>query len=382
MSTSDVARDLDLLRQAVGDEKLNFVGYSYGSYLGVTYANLFPENVGAMVIDGVIDPIAWSTGRAWSSDFFPFTTRIRSAEGAQDTLTEFLRLCEEGGIETCPLAGGAESRLSAVLQAVQDEPVVFVDEMGEEIVVDYTLLIAYIHGELYSPDLWPQLALTLATIDEYYSTGEITAAGSALLRQLGLDFQQPETMLDQPMDIGFYGVSCSDSDNPYYYDNWTWAAEVSESLYQYFGSYWTWRSSACHAWPTTKESRYTDGFRVKTENPVLVVNNLYDPATPYHGAEIVNKLLRNSRLLTVNGWGHPSMHLSACAGRYVADYLLTGSLPEKGARCDTDFIPFSASLDVSGSAMQRPFSDAQNSHVDQKDVHSELIKEILPHRFH
>ena len=64
MSTANVARDMDLLRRAVGDAKLTYAGYSYGSYLGATYANLFPGKVRALVVDGVLDPVAWSTGRA------------------------------------------------------------------------------------------------------------------------------------------------------------------------------------------------------------------------------------------------------------------------------------------------------------------------------
>ncbi|MGH9723236.1 MAG: alpha/beta fold hydrolase [Bryobacteraceae bacterium] len=91
MSTANVARDLDLLRQAVGDTKLNFVGYSYGSYLGVTYANLFPDNFRALVMDGVVDPIAWATGYGNEGSTVPFSTRIRGDAGAQVMLNEFFR---------------------------------------------------------------------------------------------------------------------------------------------------------------------------------------------------------------------------------------------------------------------------------------------------
>jgi len=102
MTTADVARDLDLLRQAVGDEQLNYAGFSYGSYLGMTYANLFPSKVGAVVIDGVLDPIAWATGRHGQRFSAPFSSRTRSDAGALDTLNEFFRLCDEGS--GCALA--------------------------------------------------------------------------------------------------------------------------------------------------------------------------------------------------------------------------------------------------------------------------------------
>ena len=97
MSTANVARDLDVLRELVGDDKLNYAGVSYGSYLGVTYANLFPDRVRALVVDGVLDPIAWSTGRGVEGFLVPFSTRLRSDAGAQATLNEFFRLCDAGG---------------------------------------------------------------------------------------------------------------------------------------------------------------------------------------------------------------------------------------------------------------------------------------------
>jgi len=97
MSTANVARDLDVLRRAVGDEKLSYYGVSYGSYLGVTYANLFPNRVRALVVDGVLDPIEWATGVGNEGSTVPFSTRLKSDVGAHATLQEFFRLCDAGG---------------------------------------------------------------------------------------------------------------------------------------------------------------------------------------------------------------------------------------------------------------------------------------------
>ena len=117
MTTADVARDLDLLRQAVGDSRLTYAGYSYGSYLGVTYANLFPDKVRALVVDGVLDPIAWATGRAGEGSRIPFSTRLRSDVGAQATLNEFFRLCDANpdnprvlGPDGCTFSGNSAGR--------------------------------------------------------------------------------------------------------------------------------------------------------------------------------------------------------------------------------------------------------------------------------
>jgi pimeloyl-ACP methyl ester carboxylesterase len=96
MATANAARDLDLLRQAVGDRRLTFFGVSYGSYLGATYANLFPTKVRALAVDAVIDPVAWATGRGDQARTQPLFNRLRSAQGAHATLLEFFPAVRPG----------------------------------------------------------------------------------------------------------------------------------------------------------------------------------------------------------------------------------------------------------------------------------------------
>src|SRR5215210_6210222 len=117
MSTANVARDLDVLRQAVGDAKLTYYGVSYGSFLGQTYANLFPNSFRTLVIDGVLDPIAWvNQGGA-----IPFSTRLRSSAGAIATLNEFFRLCDEGGEDNCAFAPDSAERYAALAEKLLDD---------------------------------------------------------------------------------------------------------------------------------------------------------------------------------------------------------------------------------------------------------------------
>ncbi len=113
MSTANVARDLDQLRQAVGDEQLTYAGVSYGTMIGQTYANMFPGNVRALIIDGVLDPIAWTTGSGDASTV-PFSTRLHSDIGAQATLEEFFRLCDAG---TCAFGPNSATRFKALATA-------------------------------------------------------------------------------------------------------------------------------------------------------------------------------------------------------------------------------------------------------------------------
>jgi pimeloyl-ACP methyl ester carboxylesterase len=109
MSTANVARDMDLLRRAVGDRKMTYVGYSYGTAIGSTYANMFPDKVRAVVIDGVIDPVSYTTGRGGEARRVPSDARLRSEQGAYDTLQAFLRLCDRGG-PRCAFSGGDPKR--------------------------------------------------------------------------------------------------------------------------------------------------------------------------------------------------------------------------------------------------------------------------------
>ena len=100
-------------------------------------------------------------------------------------------------------------------------------------------------------------------------------------------------------------------------------------------------SSICAAWPSSDADRYTGPFNRNTANPVLVIGNLFDPATRYQGAVIASNLLPSSRLLTVHGWGHTSLFLSSCADEAITRYLVDLSTPQPGTVCDQDVVPFS-----------------------------------------
>jgi pimeloyl-ACP methyl ester carboxylesterase len=101
-----------LLREALGDSQLNYLGYSHGSFLGQVYANLFPDRVRALVIDAVVDPIAWTTGRGDEARTTPFSVRFGGAQGASDTLSEFFRLCD-AATDECAFSGSARQRYAA-----------------------------------------------------------------------------------------------------------------------------------------------------------------------------------------------------------------------------------------------------------------------------
>ncbi|SMF00170.1 Predicted hydrolases or acyltransferases (alpha/beta hydrolase superfamily) [Alteromonadaceae bacterium Bs31] len=358
MSTADVARDLDLMRKAVGDEKLHYAGYSYGTYLGVVYANLFPENVGSMILDAVVDPIAWSRGRGNQAEYLPFSSRIKSAKGADASLQEFFRTCEEGGPEQCAIAGDAEARFNRLMDSLYDSPIQLVVN-DEVIVIDYAAAVSFTTSTLYNPFDWPLLAQVIADFDAF--TNPELAAQNYLIMMEALEGAADKNTLDTsegaPVDqpgLGFSGVACADSDNPAWYESWAFAAFYDELRFGLLAPSWTWISSICHSWPGSQQSRYQGKFKTRTATPVLVVNTLFDPATPYHGAKRVNRLLKGSRLITVNGWGHGSLGNSQCLDQAEEAYLLHGVLPRKGTVCDQDITPFGASLPLSSYTSDVP----------------------------
>jgi hypothetical protein len=128
--------------------------------------------------------------------------------------------------------------------------------------------------------------------------------------------------------------------NPDEHEAWSRAGAAADEQFGYFGRIWTWLSSPCAVWKGFDADRYLGPFNHTTANPVLVVGNRYDPATRYENAVLVNQLLPNSSLLTVEGWGHTSLFLSTCADQAVSQYLLDGTTPAVGTVCNQDFGPF------------------------------------------
>lgn len=338
MSTANTARDLDMLRQAVGDPMLTYAGYSYGTFLGVTYANLFPDKVRALVVDGVLDPIAWTTGNPGEGDTIPFSTRLHSDKGAMDTLNEFFRLCDENP-DTCAFAGNSADRYAALAAQLRAAPIEIVLPDGSSFPFTYQDLISNTLGAMYDSYSWPDFALFLAGIESSASSQQLGKLLYAVWDDLGYITKRGFPRYPNYVE-GFPGVACADSDNPDNYAAWWDAAQQAEADYGYFGPLWTYVSSICAAWPGEDASRYMGPFTADTANPVLVVGNYYDPATRYEGAQTVSGLLPNSQLVSLNGWGHVSLFLSSCMDQIVADYLLDGSLPADGTVCNQDLTPF------------------------------------------
>jgi len=331
MSTADVARDLDLLREAVGDRRLTYLGFSYGSYLGNTYANLFPRNVRALVIDGVLDPRLWSSGQQIRSD------RVAT----QEVFEEFLRLCDEARRQ-CAFAsrGGTAERWDALAAAVEDEPI----DLGEGFLYTYDFLIGDAAGVMYAPEIWGGPDGYGAFLDFLADAalGDQSAREQArtVRRNLAEEIDA-RRVREADYDNGFdayFGNQCGDTEYPSTFAEFL-AIDGFAQAGSRFGPYWWWFNAGCTDWPVA-DDRYVGPWRARTSAPVLVVGNFFDPATDYAGAEATDRLLRNSQLLSYAGWGHTAYGRSECTTELIDAYLLDGTLPQPGTVCPANPNPF------------------------------------------
>ncbi|RJK95442.1 alpha/beta hydrolase [Vallicoccus soli] len=345
VTTADVARDMDLLRRAVGDRRTTFAGYSYGSFVGSTYAALFPSRVRAVVVDGVIDPVQWTTGVDGSGERVPVDVRLRSDQGAYETLRRMLALCDAGGESCLFSAGDPQRRFDRLAARLRAEPAQLPDGQGGTVPFTYNELVSLTLGALYDPAEWPALAELYQVLDELTRGRASSAAGAGsaladLRAALGVERSSARAEEYDNVVEGAPSVICSDSDNPATYAAWRRATAEADRRWPYFGRAWGWLSSVCQSWPGQGPDRYAGPFDVPTADPVLVVGTRYDPATRYQDAVSTARRLPGSRLLTLDGQGHTSLFASSCVDAKVSAYLLRGALPAAGTRCAPDAVPF------------------------------------------
>jgi pimeloyl-ACP methyl ester carboxylesterase len=332
MSTADVARDLDLLRRAVGDSRLTYYGLSYGSHIGNTYANLFPGRIRALAIDGVFDPRLYSSGWLIKID----------RTGPQVVFDEALRLCDAAG-PSCAFSapGGSQARWQALADRIRREPLV----IDPEFTYTYDLLIADAAGAMYAPEIWPDYMTFLdqvadAVLGDQRPVAAVAAARNRVLKQL--EVPGPEADYPNGLDA-VYGVQCADAEFPSRFDTYRAIGRYAERGSR-IGPRWWWFYAGCADWPTAPD-RYVGPWTARTSAPVLVVGNYYEAGTDYTGAQASARLLPNSRLLSYAGWGHTAYGRSDCITAHVDRYLLTGAPPPEGTVCPANPNPFTTVAD-------------------------------------
>ncbi|MCX2732821.1 alpha/beta hydrolase [Saccharopolyspora sp. NFXS83] len=335
-STANVARDLDLLREAVGEDRLDYYGISYGSHLGTVYANLFPERVGAVAIDAVVDPIEWTTGYRPGETTEPMTFRMGAHRGAQQALRAFLDACAAD--ERCAFREPGTDLLgkyNALLDRLSAEPVMLPQPDGTSREVTYPTAVMRTWRALNSASASAPLAEFLQQLHELSLPGAAAAPEPAASVPAASGGGAPgmEQMLS---------VMCNDGSNPGDPSVWPDYARRANEAGRGFGSYWTYLSLGCATWPDGPDpDRYTGPWDRETAAPVLVIGNRQgDPATPYDDARKTSELLSGARLLTLDSFGHGARGASACIDGALNAYFTDGALPAEGTVCQPDTGPF------------------------------------------
>jgi pimeloyl-ACP methyl ester carboxylesterase len=323
ISAADTVRDMDHLRRLVGDRRLTYYGWSYGTVVGQTYANMFPRRVRAMIIDGVLDPR-------------PFTKSIQAAigrglVGTDLNFREFQRLCELAGPERCALAGKGpvRARVQGLIHRLQRRsiPAPSADPPGR---ATYADLLVDLFPWTPNAATWPVMAEAL----DQAADGD----GSALLT-----FSRQLPSIVHAAMVPATALQCADKPPPTVGSE-AWPEVIGRFRGENFAlgptnGWWLW--SPCATWPVKSAHRYTGPWNATTPNPVLVVGTRVDPRTPYPGARAVAGLLGNAVLLTHDGYGHTTTaDPSACVVAAMGAYLTNLTTPPPGTVCPSDRQPF------------------------------------------
>jgi pimeloyl-ACP methyl ester carboxylesterase len=341
-STANVARDMDLLRQAVGDSRLTYIGYSYGTFLGATYARLFPRRVGRFVLDGTADPVAWSgTGSGDAAPTTPLGIRLRQGLGATETFGEFARLCREAGPQRCPLAGLGDPAVvvPATFERLAREPLEIPLPDGTTAVITQQAAVVLTFLNLYTPSAWPDLAEVLALLAAPAPSPARVAAAVARTRSPLAARLRGE---DYPSIGGGLASVCVDAAPSRRVREYPALIEAHHAEAPYFGRFRGWVGLPCEFWRLRDRDAFHGPWQQQTKATVLVIGTRFDPATPYRQTRPYADLFPSSRMLTVDGWGHTTIGKSACATAAIGRYLADGDPPQDGAVCAPDTVPFTA----------------------------------------
>lgn len=344
VSTASVARDLEEIRKAMGEDQLTGNFISYGTGIGQTYANMFPDRIGNLILDGTeyVKDHRLLGGFGWTA-----------LDNGTDAWREgFLGECLKAGPEHCELAKPAnghtgpvtledlERRMEALLTSLISSPVPGYTEATGPSLVTYARLVGALYQAMYNPGEWPDTAQMLFELER----GNSTPAAAHLEQDWASD--QGKQPSSEELELL---VICADSyDAPQPIDglNWwneLWANMTSKSWIagnsrfqavfpcRHYNDYWT------------PAEVYRGDLNHTLSNPVLLIAESHDPATPLrNGRRLLEEMGDNARLVVHHGYGHSSKRdLSSCTDAVARAYIMNGTLPdEKETHCYADKKPY------------------------------------------
>jgi pimeloyl-ACP methyl ester carboxylesterase len=313
VGTRNAARDMDVLRSALGDAKLDYLGKSYGTYLGSTYADEFPTHVGRMVLDGVVDPSLTSS-----------QINLGQAQGFELATRSFMADCVERS--SCPMGRNLDSglkQLQGLLEGLATKPLPTKDH-GRVLTEGLGGLgVAY---ALYDKQFWTLLRAALVQAKKGDGSPLLTLADNYT------DRTDKGTYSDNSNDA-IIAVNCADRPQTGGLAQIEQDADRFAAQAPIWGRWLAWTSLPCVYWPDPPTTQ-PQPVSAAGSGPILVVGTTRDPATPYAWAVSLSRQLANGHLLTYRGDGHTAYRLgSHCVDTVVDAYLLKGSVPATGKTC-------------------------------------------------
>lgn len=314
LSTVVTARDMDRLRAALGESKLDYLGFSYGTYLGALYAQAFPGRVGNMVLDGAVDPALSEVA-----------TEQQQGLAFEVDLHDFFAWCPTNTqcASELPTPAATYHEVIGSLQAGQTLNADIVAALGGDQQVNYGVALTGVISSLYSTNDWPYLAEALA---------EAASGSGTLLAELAYQYAgfnangTVENLLSANV-----AISCLDRPAPPR-SSYPSLARLFAKTAPDFGAAEAWGSLECNYWPVPPTGRAAP-VHLSESVPILVVGSTHDPATPYAWAQALTSQLEGAELLTRDGDGHTGYFSSTCVQAWVDRYLSTGVRPPKGTVC-------------------------------------------------
>nr|WP_205809085.1 alpha/beta hydrolase [Micromonospora sp. HNM0581] len=305
--TEQAARDMDAIRAAVGDEKLTYLGYSYGTLLGATYAQLFPQRVRALVLDGAVDP---RLGLIEGSE--------SQARGFERAFDNFTRWCAANAAR-CPIAPDARAAVTSAIDKAEVSPVRSSD--GREASPGW--IFYAIVSSLYSEPGWEQLAQAIDRLDEGNPTDVFRLADNYTDRDSDGTYSN---LFDANL-----AINCADEEQRPGLDRIRELQAQWRTQYPLFGAPLASGLVSCTEWPGGSDP-YPTG-RAEGAPPILVVGTTGDPATPYEQTPALAEMLGVGRVLTWEGEGHTAYPQTTCITEAVDAYLIDLTVPAEGERC-------------------------------------------------
>ncbi|WP_434743927.1 alpha/beta hydrolase [Micromonospora sp. SH-82] len=306
-STAQAARDMDAIRSAVGDDKLTYLGYSYGTLLGATYAQLYPQRVRALVLDGAIDPrqdlVAGSEGQA------------RGFERAFDNFDEWCA----ANVARCPIAPDAREAVTSAIDKARSSPVRGAD--GREATAGWIFFAVV--SSLYTESGWEALARAIDQLEGGDPTEVFTLAD-------GYAGREPDGRYSNLFDANL-AVNCSDEAQRPTVEQIRQYQSQWRQQYPLFGPALATGMLSCIEWPARPDP-YPTG-PAEGAPPIVVVGTTGDPATPYEQTPALAAMLAVGRVVTWEGEGHTAYPKTACVVEAVDAYLIDLTVPPDGLRC-------------------------------------------------